>query len=279
MKLEKGKHFITYSDWSIGNGDHFMLLFEGDDYIGYFRDGKLDSISTEKYEKISNRDAYNSSTKLPSVKFNSLKFLNLEIGGFNYCADIYNIDDYPKEKILTLKKKDIEKDRYLYKGLIHYYSKTDLEFKIKIYEKNWIYNNEFFYDRTEPDLPPVKFKKEELKRLLDCKQFTSSAYVMGGSQMQKQNALNHLLKTQDLTDDLFDAILEKYKDDEKMLTSTISFVIKSNKVKTTSEVNKFLAEKIVYNDSLHELVRTYKKKFGTDDVEDDCVKLLLECIE
>lgn len=274
MKLEKGKHFIVYEQ-NDGKTWTSQLLFEGEKYLLYAM-GKEFKIDTEKFDDY--RGLIEGYEKCPSIDCETLPYDLNVIWNIND-RKYHHIDYYTKEYILSLKGKDIKANPTLFKGLIHYYGKTDLDFKIKVYSKNWIFNNELFYDRTKPGCPPIKFSKEQIKEILNCKQFNNSSFVMGGSQMQKQNALNHLLKTQDLTDDLFDAILEKYKDDEKMLTSTISFVIKSNKVKTTSEINKFLAEKIVYNDSLHELVKTYKKKFGTNDLEDDCVKLLLECIE
>ena len=193
-----------------------------------------------------------------------------------------NIKNFSKEKILSMKSKDIKEKE---DAVIRYFIKNDKDFRIKVYKKRWIQNNELFYDISELGLPAVKFSLEELKEILSSKQFDSKARVMGGSQQQRENAINHLLKTQELTLELMTLIFEKYKDDDEMLFSTIKFMTKSKKVvlpESTGEIPGVidkLAEMIVMNPELHELVRSLKKRIDTTKLTDDTVKLLLECIE
>ena len=272
-----------------GNFNYILPLFEGDEYE-ILKDNKktresflITIVPTKDKEKfggfISSLQFIKKSNTLKDLQ----EYQESDISNYLryiYAHNIYNLKDYPKEMLLSMTKKALTSDDFVKYCLIPYYCNSDKEFRIKMYEKNIIFNNQLFYDAfTSGKGEKVTFSKEEIKRILNCKQFTSSAYVMGGSQMQKQNALNHLLKTQELTNDLLEAILEKYEDDQAMLDSTFAFIIKSKKVKTTADVNNLLAEKIVYNEKLHELVKVYKKKFGTNDVKDDGVKLLLECIE
>lgn len=264
-----------------------ILVFQGDNY--HIKDSPCLVIPDfiKSFNRTHYTEEYNDLLPLYKNYFEyssslNVKYLDESISTFlnDYTG---NINDYSKKLILQMKKKDIVPK---VKAVIRYFMKDDKKFAIDVYKKNWIFNNELFYNIYSENLDPIKFTLEEIKEIIEAKPFNSKSYIMGSSQRQCQNAINHLLKTQDLTLELIQLILDKYKEDAEVSFSTIRFLISSKEVVIPEGTEKLLsnainkiAEMIVMNQDLHYLVKSFKKKINTEELTDDTVKLLLECIE
>lgn len=264
--------------WKDNNGNY---MFNDYDYFGR---------SESKYYVIAFDDDWKSFTEKKTKYFEDYTISDEIYTELKYIEDfveedlgifeVYDVSkDFSDEKMLKMTKKYLT--NYPAQRIMLDRCMENTSFRIKMYQKNCIYNNQLFYKDVYASGTgePLKFSLDELKEILKCKQFDSRTFVYGGSQEQRQNAINHLLKTQDLSNEVIELVLKKYEDDIDMTMSTLGFILKSKKVTKTEDIKNIIAETIVMNPGLHELVSTLKNKVNVRELKNETVKLLLECIE